>query len=342
MYSARSQAERGTMYQLRTLINRTNVPSDPQNNMNAAEDFMALLLHAHVVAAAETIADFNPMESVTDVARAIVANFIRFPDTTPVVDDSGEGNTGKRAGSKKGKKGAGKQRADKAADGKEGDDGDGNDDESTVDGIHLYATELLTVAMVWHGFHDASKEGDGERILRYWKLLLVFFKSTNRRNYAKEAVNLLFQYHCKFSDRQKHQLLWGRCVNVSGVEGANIPCDLHMEHLNRRLKTMIRHMGANVKPKSIIRAGKAIHVVHRLCKKFEEQTVSRGHSDRHKVPSFGQDFHTILDQLTTDNVFLTQSTQRKHPSFKYKCGIFDTLSRQQLISKVNTNIKQLL
>ena len=94
MYSARSQAERGTMYQLRTLINRTNVPSDPQNNMNAAEDFMALLLHAHVVTAAETIADFNPMESVTDVARAIVANFIRFPDTTPVVDDSGEGNTG--------------------------------------------------------------------------------------------------------------------------------------------------------------------------------------------------------------------------------------------------------
>ena len=152
MYSAWSQAERGTMYQLRTLINRTNVPSDPQNNMNAAEDFMALLLHAHVVATAETIADFNPMESVTDVARAIVANFIRFPDITPVVDDSGEGNTGKHAGSKKGKKGAGKQRADKAADGKEGDDGDGNDDESTVDGIHLYATELLTVAMVWHAW----------------------------------------------------------------------------------------------------------------------------------------------------------------------------------------------
>ena len=37
------------MYQLRNLIHRTNVPNDPQNNMNAAEDFKLLLLHAHTI-----------------------------------------------------------------------------------------------------------------------------------------------------------------------------------------------------------------------------------------------------------------------------------------------------
>ena len=35
------------------------------------------------------------------------------------------------------------------------------------------------------------------------KLLLVLFKSTNRYDYIKETVNLLFQYYYQFSEREK-------------------------------------------------------------------------------------------------------------------------------------------
>lgn len=56
--------------------------------------------------------------------------------------------------------------------------------------VYIYATELLSLGLLWHGFHDAIKEGDSDRILCYWKLII--FKSTNHRNYAKEAVNLLY------------------------------------------------------------------------------------------------------------------------------------------------------
>ena len=48
--------------------------------------------------------------------------------------------------------------------------------------------------------YDAIREGDGERILRYWKFLVVVFKSSNKRNYAKEGINLLVQYHYRLSD----------------------------------------------------------------------------------------------------------------------------------------------
>ena len=47
--------EKGTMYQLRNLINRTSIPSDPSDNMNAAEDFLLLLLHTHAAAATKVI-----------------------------------------------------------------------------------------------------------------------------------------------------------------------------------------------------------------------------------------------------------------------------------------------
>ena len=122
----------------------------------------------------------------------------------------------------------------------------------------------------------------------YWKVLLAVFKSTNNHNYAKEAVNL-FQYYA-FSDRQKAQLLWSRCVNTRGIQGANIPCDLFMEHLNRRLKNVIHSMGANVTPKAIVKAGRAIGTVSHVCQVFEEPTAGTMHSDRHSIPPLRKTF----------------------------------------------------
>ena len=67
------------MYNLRNLINRTSVPSDPQKDMNAAEDFLLLLLHAHIVAAAKVVRSSKSTATLTEVANLIVANFTRFP-----------------------------------------------------------------------------------------------------------------------------------------------------------------------------------------------------------------------------------------------------------------------
>ena len=110
--------------------------------------------------------------------------------------------------------------------------------------------------------------------MRYWKFLLIVFKSTNHRNYAKESVNLLCQYYYKFSERKKAQLLWSRCVNTRGYAGANIPCDLYMEHLNRRLKTIIRGMGSNISPSRIQRASRSLAAVQRVCDTFERKQLA--------------------------------------------------------------------
>ena len=44
-----------------------------------------------------------------------------------------------------------------------------------VDGVNLYARELLTLALLWHKFNDACK-GDGDRILLCWKMMLPMKK----------------------------------------------------------------------------------------------------------------------------------------------------------------------
>ena len=223
------------MYQLRNVIDRTVVPADPQKNMNAAEDFMLLLVHTHAVQAARVLQIKNPSSCVVKLADSVVSTFLHLPDLSsrqkPECDD----------------------------------------------GVHMYAKELLSLGLLWHGFHDAVREADGERILKYWKFLLLVFKSTNHQNYAKEAVNLLCQYYYTLSERQKAQLLWSRCINTRGYSGTNIPCDLYMEHLNRRLKTMLRGMGSNITPSRIQKASTSIDAVQRVCQTFEKETASSLH-----------------------------------------------------------------
>lgn len=61
-----------------------------------------------------------------------------------------------------------------------------------TDKIHLYATQTLTLGLIWHAFNDSIREGDGDRVLACWKFLLVIFKVKGHRNYCKEAIILLY------------------------------------------------------------------------------------------------------------------------------------------------------
>ena len=70
--------DKGTMYQLRNLINRS-VPSDPSDNVKAAEDFLLLLVHAHVLAAARCLYSLNNTTSVAYLAKSVVATYLRLP-----------------------------------------------------------------------------------------------------------------------------------------------------------------------------------------------------------------------------------------------------------------------
>ena len=46
---------------------------------------------------------------------------------------------------------------------------------SRADKVYLYATQLMTLLLLWHAFNDVVREGDGDRVISYWKFLLVIF-----------------------------------------------------------------------------------------------------------------------------------------------------------------------
>lgn len=192
--------------------------------------------------------------------------------------------------------------------------------------------------MIWHYYHDAVKEGDGDRVMLIWKLLLLIYHVTNRRNYAKEAAVLLFQKDAFFSERKVAQLKWSHFVNVNGFAGHNIPSDLHMEHLNRRLKTMLKHSRSNViKPNTVVRAAKSIGFVNHVCTTFEQECGVKNPYNQHKSTSFEKDLKRILICLQEIGVF-TEHTSRRYASFSTRKGIINSCSKESIESWVVTNI----
>lgn len=56
-----------------------------------------------------------------------------------------------------------------------------------------FCNGFFTLGLLWHGFHDSLKEGDGERIMQYWRFFLPVFKQQGYYNYSKETLNLIIQ-----------------------------------------------------------------------------------------------------------------------------------------------------
>ena len=90
---------------------------------------------------------------------------------------------------------------------------------------------------------------------------MLIFKARRHKNYALEPLTTLTQYFVVLPPNVEVQLNWSRFVNVRGFPGRNISADLHMEHMNRTVKTIIEGLGTNKTDNAITRAGKRDHLV---------------------------------------------------------------------------------
>ena len=168
------------------------------------------------------------------------------------------------------------------------------------------------------------REGDGDRIIRTWKFNLFVFKAARQKNYSIEALNLILQVEHTLSPREATQVKWCRTVNTSNHPGTNVPMDLHLEHLNRRLKTALRNMGSNVTDSSVTLAAKSINVVNHVCSVFESSDGHKPDSGLHSSPSFERDYKLVLSALCEKEVFVYKS-KRQYKTFKNYKSLFEQI-----------------
>ena len=70
--------------------------------------------------------------------------------------------------------------------------------------MFLYATEVLTMGLIWENFCDAIKEGNGDQLVQVWKFLLLIFKAAKMKNYSIEALHLQLQVNILYQHDNLH------------------------------------------------------------------------------------------------------------------------------------------
>ena len=78
--------DKGTLYQLKHLVHRTAVGSDPKHKTKASEDFLLVVMDALIVAVARSMP--QTYENCLTCAKAIVAKFIKVRIPSSSVEDA--------------------------------------------------------------------------------------------------------------------------------------------------------------------------------------------------------------------------------------------------------------
>ena len=96
---------------------------------------------------------------------------------------------------------------------------------------------MLDNGLLYMNFVDALSEGDGNRIIRSWKFMLLhFYAAKKKTKYSIEALYLLLQQYCLLSPRDAYIQRWNRSTNNKGGAANNVPLDLDLKHNNHYLK----------------------------------------------------------------------------------------------------------
>ena len=187
------------------------------------------------------------------------------------------------------------------------------------DYIYNYACVRLSFGMLIRNFHDAVREGDGVRIFRCWKFLLLIYKANKNHKYAFAALHLIAKL---LTPQQAKRLVWNRTVNNRGGEGRNISLDLRLEHLVYLLKELLANLGVNLTILAAERCSKALKAVEDLLASVDSQLEVKRPSGRHTVTRSKADFEAIVKELyVRGDVFSNRAEgNREYRCFKHIMG----------------------
>lgn len=174
------------------------------------------------------------------------------------------------------------------------------------DDMFNYQCNLLDNGLLYINFVDALAEGDGDRIVRSWKFMLLQFYAQKKMKYAVEAQYLLLQQYCLLSQRDAYIKRWNRSTNNKGGAGKNVPLDLDLEHDNNYLKESIRKLGPNLSEASVQRCAKILKFAREKVEVVTRECQVMKKSGKHFIQSSKKDLAKIVNNSVEKKAFLKQ------------------------------------
>lgn len=197
---------------------------------------------------------------------------------------------------------------------------------STKDHKKEHTVSRLSFGFFLLSLRDAVREGDGERLLRLYKVALMMFKVHHHTQYALSTFLLFVQVSFTLPPRLAHSLTWNRFWNSKGGKGNNISLDLHLEHMNNFLKSFLHGLGVNLTEASAERISRSLEVLKQLLSTTDNEIGVAKQSGRHHTPDQKKDIRALAAEALNGGLF------ENHPGREFKAFPgFD----QNLLSTLN-------
>ena len=196
LYNASSSQDHGTLYQLKNLIDRRNVKTHPKEDFRACDNFFVLVVRGHVLAAAKQVLEINTLSDIPKdaecdwmlpdeerrmklekICETIIERFIKVGQETQSYEKvtSDEDTPQESIASDESDKESEMETEDESGNESQQKTDDDQSEQEENDTVFEYATDLMSLGMLYLEFHDAVREGDGSRVMRCWKYLLPLF-----------------------------------------------------------------------------------------------------------------------------------------------------------------------
>ena len=158
-----------------------------------------------------------------------------------------------------------------------------------------YGLQVIQLGMMLMQLNDTEGEGDGERSLINWKMLLLYFRSRPRgKKYAFEAMRFITCVKGLYTEKIAHRVLHGQFVNPKGGEGSNYANDLKMEHLVGDNKVSLRGLCGNKTLKAVQRCSAAAYGLKECCTQYDDECGIHPESTKHTHACTTQDVKAML------------------------------------------------
>ena len=172
----------------------------------------------------------------------------------------------------------------------------------------------LALGLLAKDFVSARKMGDGKRIIRLYKFLLLYFKLESRSKYSYYSLYTIMQAFHLLPPSLAHELVWNRTNNSKGKINSNVENDRTCEHHVKSFKSDRKDFQGKVSSKSIKRASCSYTAMNQLMSTYDTELSVKHQSGRHSKPDTSSDVKSLAKQYSAHKVCLSVPG-RNHTAF---------------------------
>lgn len=163
----------------------------------------------------------------------------------------------------------------------------------------------MTDSFLFFNFLDAIKEGDGARVMRQYKHIMLYCKAdgSHSTKYALECLYEFFLIYVLLSSTDSERLTWNRTVNNTSKKGTDIPTDEDTEHRNNFIKQGIQNLGPNVTENAVSQLSYSGSPTTSTLRNLDETIKRMLWSGKHSAGSLERDLNELAKTAVEFDIF---------------------------------------